>query len=125
MFRHDPLAAKNPEQAEAVESTNRQRLSGWFDLLGVEPHFPLTTDETIQLLRRVEYDCDADLAVQYVSTNTIPPVATENGRMTWSATSVVSFAAALECRRRWLPGSIHQHKLTAAERIVQLYSAEG
>jgi hypothetical protein len=126
MIRPDPAAAKNPEQLEALEETNRARLSGWWDLAGLEPAYPADTETVVKLLTAVEYLCEPDVLLGYLNEQAIPPVGRVAGRLSWSATNVVTAACALEARRRWKPFStIHAAKFSMIEKLQQIYEAKG
>ena len=109
-----------------AEALNRQRIAGWWDLLGEPPAYPVSTDVVGRLLRAVEYLADNDRVLQAVNEEWFPPPERVAGRFAWTATNIVTLGSALEARRLWKPGSkIHLHKFSAAERIRHLCEADG
>lgn len=113
-------------EIDSTESMNRQRVAGWWDVLGEPPQYPVSTDVVGRLLRAVEYQADNDRVLQAVNEEWFPPVERHAGRLAWTATNIVTLASALEARRMWKPGSkIHLHKFSAAERIRHLCESEG
>jgi hypothetical protein len=122
MSEFDPQS----ETLADLERQNQERIAGWWDLVGQAAAYPVGSDTVVKLLRAVEYACDNDKLLQAVNDGWIPPVARQAGRLAWSASSTVSLACALEARRAWLPFSkIHGHKLTLAEKLVQLNENDG
>lgn len=123
-FQPDPRDVST--DLDALEDRNRDRISGWWDLLGLDPEYPAATDTVVKLLRAVEYAVDPDWVLAAISGGWIPPVGRIAGRLSWHATDVVSLSCAAEARRKWIPHSkIHGHKQTLAERLHDLCLAEG
>src|SRR5262245_48008307 len=125
-FQPDPTAGLDATQLAVLEDKNRERIAGWFDLAGIEAAYPVASDTVVKLLRAIEYLCDNDTLLAYLNDEIIPPVPRQNGRLVWSATNVVSLAAALEARRKWQPFStLHAVKFSMIERLQHIYDAQG
>ena len=113
-------------EIETAESINRERIAGWWQLLGIEPEYPTDTITACRLCQAVDYRVDPDWVTDAIQSNIIPPVPGMDGRFEWKATNIVTLAAALEARRRWKPFSqIHAHKITRAEMLTQICEGEG
>jgi hypothetical protein len=113
-------------QLATLEEVSRQRLAGWWDAMGEEPHYPCDSATVCRLLQRVDYAVDHDWLLHAIEHKMIPPPPRVAGRLAWDATHIVALAAAAEARRRWVPGStIHFHKLSLAEKIVQCCREHG
>lgn len=125
-IRPDPTAGKNEEQLAALEETNRQRIAGWFDLAALPAAYPASTETVIKVLQAVEYLVNGDVILGLLNDNAIPPVPRANGRLSWSATNIVTCACALEARRKWKPFStIHDAKFSMAEKLQAIYESKG
>lgn len=109
------------------EQVARERIAGWWSLLGVtDPQYPTDTATVCRLLQAVEYIVTPDDVLAYVSGGIIPPVPGDGGRHEWNATNIVALAAALELRRRWHPFSrLHGHKMTAVEKVKAICEHRG
>ena len=119
-------APEEQGQLAAVEEVNRQRLEGWWAMVGEEPHYPIGTAEAAAMLQRADYDLSADTLLAWSNQGVLPPVPLQSGRPAWNATNIVTAAAAAEARRKWKPFStIHGHKLTMIEKIHQIAEHQG
>lgn len=114
------------DQLADIERKNRIHLENWWAAIGQEPHYPAASDTVVRLLRAMQYRADNDTLLQFVNEQIIPPVARENGRLSWNATNIVTLGCALEARRSWQPFSqLHAHKFTLAEKLAQIAEHEG
>lgn len=125
-IRQDPRTNLDTDQLAALEELNRQRCRGWWDALGEEPYYPVDSATVCRLLQTVDYLVDHDWLLAAVNERMVPPVPRINGKLAWDATAIVTLTCAAEARRRWKPMSqIHAHKLSLAEKLIQLCEAEG
>lgn len=115
------------EDTTTQEQSARDKIAGWWTLLGVaEPQYPADTATVCKLLQGVDYIVTPDDAIAYVQQNIIPPVPGSNGRHEWNASNIIALASALELRRRWQPFSqLHGHKMTQVEKVKQLCEHRG
>ncbi len=77
--------------------------SDWWQRADLEPHWPLSLDETIQLLNLGgELDCDADELRELISRRLVPkPSSGENGELEFDAFDIVQIGSVLFGRRQF------------------------
>ena len=105
-----------PSQVATVENLARQRISEWWNRIGVEESYPTDDATAVRLVQSVDYVIDLESLVRFCDVGAIEGVAISQGKRLWSARDIVRLACFLECRRAWKPGSeLHQAKKTAAQ----------
>jgi hypothetical protein len=114
------------ERFARAEAEFRGRLAGWWERIGIEPHYPCDTATVLKLLAAVEYKADVETVHRYIADGYIVPAKDETGAHAWLAANIVEFATALEKRRMWLPFSaLHDHKKSPFERGHEIAQARG
>ena len=94
-----------------TEMAATENIAQWWRDADVLPHFPMSTDTAIQLLRGQESSIDEDVAHRYIDQGRIQSPLRKSGRLTWYAIDVLLLRGALEFNRAWQPMSkLHDWK---------------
>lgn len=103
--------------------TNRRLIRAALKAAGVEPHYPITTPETLSLVGVIGYRADTAVLSNGVRGGCFrrPQRAGAGGKaggraFLWTEADIVNFADYLESLRRWLPlHEAHKHKMNPKE----------
>lgn len=104
------------------------RAAAWWKRSGMEEHWPLTTDEAVQLLADAgKFDIDGENLVDLVERGLLgKPAVDEAGVYEWSAADVVQAGGLLESREQWrATPSGHDPKKHQCQIILELARAAG
>ncbi len=112
------------ERVVAVDpEVSRRLVNGFCAFTATEPREHFSRDEVVELLRGVGFAVVPDTLREFTAKGycTEPP----SGR--WEAIHVHALAAALDSRRRWLPGpnQLHDAKKSPTRRDLELAKAAG
>lgn len=116
----DPIAAV--ERCAAALRADR-----WWERAGLVEHWPLTTDEAVQLLAGPgEYDISAVELVDLVDRGLLAAPGNGESGYEWLATDVVGAAGVLEARGQWAPTpSRHDAKKHPCRLLLEQARDEG
>src|SRR5437764_1423028 len=119
MSQHFP----NNRAAYVDPGASDRIVAGFCTFAGLPVREVYTAAEVVDLLRRVGYDVTPGTLAEFARKGYIGEPAGEE----WTAPFVHALAAALECRRRWLPtpNRLHDFKKSVARIQIESLRAEG
>lgn len=102
---------------DALREACEERLMSAWAGVGSIPSYPTSTENAAALLRVRGYDVTPTILAGWAAApNMIPEIVHANGRVGWTATSIVNAMSHAENQRRWIPlHPEHLGKLTDVE----------
>lgn len=120
------MSTDQPQTLPYDRADAERKLEPWWGRLEREPQYPCTTAQTAELLRAVEYQCNHDDLLAFISHGVVPAVPRVAGKLSWGPCEILAAAFACEARRKWKPLSeLHRHKASLGEYLTWTAAAQG
>lgn len=121
----DPSPVSMPTGLEFRRNdTNRRLLRSAWKAVGLNPRYPLSTDEALSMLKLMGYEVNRRRFSHHMKYGYVQPPPKQGKDFRWDEQHIVAFADSLESTRNWIPmHPCHVHKLTDEERIAHQVEA--